>query len=57
MLHVGDTVVIMSAPGTFEIIAIDGDQVTLQNSSGVQKVVLSQAVRRIEPAATGPADR
>jgi len=48
MLHVGDTVVIMSAPGTFEIVAIDGDQVTLQNSSGVRKVVLTQAVRQID---------
>jgi hypothetical protein len=52
MLNVGDKVVIMSAPGTFEVVEVNGDEVTIQNASGLRKVVLAQAVRRVErPAA------
>jgi hypothetical protein len=47
MLQMGDIVVIMSASGTFEIVGIRGDEVTIRNAAGVQKIVLSQAVRRI----------
>jgi len=49
MLRVGDTVVVMSAPGTFQVIAIDGDEVTIQANNGVVKIVLIQAVRKLEP--------
>jgi len=42
-------VVTMSAPGTFKIIAIDGDRVTIQDAHGVRKVVLAQALRTTQP--------
>jgi len=47
MLHVGDTVVTMSTPGRYTIIAIEGDHVTIQDARGVQKLVLAQALRRV----------
>jgi UDP-3-O-[3-hydroxymyristoyl] glucosamine N-acyltransferase len=52
MVRVGDTVVIMSAPGVFEVIAIDGDEVTVQGKNGVVKTVRVQAVRNLEPQAS-----
>jgi hypothetical protein len=45
MYNVGDEVVVMSYPGRFRVIAIDGFVLTLENDSGVQKRVLAQSVR------------
>jgi hypothetical protein len=49
MLEIGQEVVIMSAPGRFRIIAIDGDVLTIENDLGVRKQVRSQAVRVLPP--------
>jgi hypothetical protein len=51
MLQVGDKVIIMSAPGTFTVVAVAGDQITIENASGLRKTVLAQAARRVEPPA------
>jgi hypothetical protein len=48
MLQIGDRVVIMSAPGVFKIIAIDGAAVTIENDEGVRKVVLQSSLRTIQ---------
>jgi preprotein translocase subunit YajC len=45
MVQIGDEVVIMSAPGRFTVIAIDGPVVTIETADGVRKTVLQQAVR------------
>lgn len=53
MLTVGDTVVTMSYPGVFVIIAIDGEHVTIRNDAGELKVVGEANLRRLrgpEPA-------
>ena len=47
MLQIGDQVVIMSTPGVFKIIAIDGPAVTIENSEGVRKLVLEGSVRTV----------
>ena len=48
MVEIGDEVVIMSAPGRFRVIAIDGPVVTIENVEGVRKTVLEQSVRALE---------
>jgi hypothetical protein len=53
MLQVGDKVVIMSMPGTFTVVAVAGDQITIENQVGVRKVVLAHAARRVEAPADG----
>lgn len=55
MYDVGDEVVVMSFPGRFRIVAIDGGILTLENATGVQKRVLVQAVRDV-PARAGQAE-
>jgi hypothetical protein len=52
MLHIGDEVVTMSAPGVFRVIAINGSTVTIENSEGVRKLVFEGSVRTVarEPA-------
>ena len=47
MLQIGDEVVIMSAPGVFKVIAIDGPTVTIENGQGVRKLVLEGSVRTV----------
>jgi len=47
MLQIGDRVVIMSAPGVFKIIAIDGPTVTIENDEGVRKLVLAGSLRTL----------
>ena len=44
-MHVGDEVVIMSAPGRFTIVAINGPVLTLENKEGVRKTVNVTNVR------------
>ena len=53
MVQVGDEVVIMSAPGRFKVLAIDGPIVTIENADGVRKTVLEQSLRTLDkrPAA------
>ena len=48
MYQVGDEVIVMSAPGHFRIVAVDGDVLTIENEQGLRKQVLVQAVRKLE---------
>jgi hypothetical protein len=48
MFEVGDTVVTMSAPGRFTVVAVAGPQVTIENSEGVRKMVLDTNLRKVE---------
>jgi hypothetical protein len=45
MLQVGQEVVLMSFPGRFRVVEVDGNVITIENDSGIRKKVLSQAVR------------
>ena len=49
MLQVGDEVVLMSFPGRFRVVAVDGRVVTIENATGIRKEVLEQAVRVMPP--------
>jgi hypothetical protein len=49
MLRVGDEVVVMSAPGRFRVVAIDGPVVTIENADGVRRQVLATSLRTLEP--------
>jgi len=48
MLEVGDEVIVMSAPGHFTVVGIDGDVLTIENEAGIRKQVFVQAVRKRE---------
>jgi hypothetical protein len=45
MLHVGEEVVLMSFPGRFRVVAVEGQVLTIENDTGIRKQVLSSAVR------------
>ena len=45
MLQVGQEVVLMSFPGRFRVVAVDGEVITIENDIGIRKKVLTQAVR------------
>lgn len=47
MVQIGDEVVIMSAPGRFRVIAVDGSVVTIENAGGIRKLVLDSSVRTV----------
>ena len=47
MLKVGDVVVTMSYRGMFTVVALDGDQVTIADGTGVTQTVLTANVRRV----------
>jgi hypothetical protein len=49
MLQVGQEVVLMSFPGRFRVVEVDGEVVTLENDTGIRKKVLAQAVRVMPP--------
>jgi hypothetical protein len=49
MLQIGDEVVVMSAPGRFRVVAVDGTVVTIENAEGVRKTVLERNVRVVQP--------
>ena len=51
MVHVGEQVVVMSFPGRFSVVEVDGDVVTIENDAGITKKVLARAVR-VVPAET-----
>lgn len=48
MVEVGDEVVIMSTPGRFTVIAIEGLILTIESAAGVRKTVLEQSIRSVE---------
>lgn len=50
MVEIGDEVVIMSAPGRFKVIAMEGPLVTIENADGIRKTVLDQSVRTVPKA-------
>ncbi len=52
MLQVGQEVVLMSFPGRFRIVAVDGEVLTIENAMGIRKRVLEQAVRLMPPVAS-----
>ncbi len=47
MIQLGDAVVVMSAPGVFTVIKVDGAVVTIENAAGVRKTVLDTSVRTL----------
>jgi hypothetical protein len=49
MIEVGQEVVLMSAPGRFRVVEVDGEVLTIENDQGVRKKVLAQAVRVLPP--------
>ena len=55
MLQIGDKVVIMSAPGTFTIVAVDGEQITIESPAGLRKTVLARRRAAWKPPRRGPA--
>lgn len=50
LYKVGQEVVLMSLPGRFRIVEVDGEVITIENAGGVRKRVFEQAVRPIDPA-------
>jgi hypothetical protein len=52
-MQVGDEVVIMSAPGRFRVIAVDGEVVTIENEQGVRKTVLQSSARTVPASPSG----
>ena len=52
MLQVGQEVVLMSFPGRFRVVAVDGEVLTIENDTGIRKKVLAQAVRVMPPKAS-----
>lgn len=53
MLQVDQEVLLMSSPGRFRVVAVNGDVVTIENQGGLRKRVLSGAVR-VVPARADP---
>ena len=45
MVQVGQEVVLMSFPGRFRVVEVDGNVITIENDTGIRKQVLAQAVR------------
>ncbi len=48
MVEIGDEVVIMSTPGRFRVVAIDGPVITIENDDGARKLVHQVNVRTLE---------
>lgn len=46
MYQIGDEVLVMSTPGMFRVVAIDGPVLTIENAQGLRKDVFEQAVRK-----------
>ena len=49
MLEVGQEVVLMSFPGRFRVLEVEGHVITIENDRGMRKKVLDQAVRVMPP--------
>lgn len=56
MYQVGDEVVVMSFPGRFQIVAVEGEVLTLENEGGVRKKVLAHSVRDVPARTPGQAE-
>ncbi len=52
MPHIGDEVVLMSFPGRFRVVEVEGEVLTVENDTGIRKKVLAQAVRVMPPKAS-----
>jgi len=50
MLEVGQEVVLMSFPGRFRVLEVEGHVITIENDLGMRKKVLDQAVRVMPPS-------
>lgn len=55
MVKIGDEVVVMSAAGRFKVVAVNGSQVTIENSAGVRKTVLEPSLRTVAKHDQAPA--
>jgi hypothetical protein len=51
LYNVGQEVVLMSAPGRFRIVEVDGDIITIENDAGMRRKVCESAVRLVAPSA------
>ena len=51
MIEVGQEVVLMSFPGRFRVVEVDGEVLTIENDLGVRKQVLDRTVRVMPPRA------
>lgn len=49
MYTVGQEVVLMSAPGRFRIVAVEGTTLTLESAGGQRRTVSDQSVRVVPP--------
>lgn len=49
MFEIGQEVVLMSAPGRFRVVEVDGPYVTIENDLGLRKKVLDRALRTLPP--------
>ena len=49
MPQLGQEVVLMSFPGRFRVVEVDGEIITIENDTGIRKRVLEQAVRLMPP--------
>ena len=56
MYQIGNEVVLMSFPGRFQIIDIEGEVLTLENDTGVRKKVLAHSVRDVPARTAGQPD-
>ncbi|GIW42047.1 MAG: hypothetical protein KatS3mg076_2624 [Candidatus Binatia bacterium] len=54
MIRVGDEVVVMSFPGVFRVVEVNGKVLTIENDAGIRKRVLVQAVRKRDEKARPP---
>ncbi len=54
MVAIGDTVVTMSYPGVFVVVALNGDDVTIRDDTGTERVVRRANVRRLRETASSP---
>jgi hypothetical protein len=49
LYEVGQEVLLMSMPGRFRVVAVDGGVITIENDAGVRKRVLERTVRAASP--------
>jgi hypothetical protein len=50
LYKVGQEVLLMSAPGRFRIVEVDGDVIIIENDAGIRRKVLEAAVRLVAQA-------
>jgi hypothetical protein len=47
LYQVGQEVLLMSSPGRFRIVEVDGQKIVIENNAGIRRTVLEQAVRLV----------